>query len=987
MDSNSQREQSLFEAALDLPDEAARRAFLDQACKGDAALRERIERLISLSKNADIFFTGCDPALKAAAADADAGQIPSASQSVLNMEARLSSRIGPYKLLEKIGEGGYGIVYMAEQERPVRRRVALKIIKLGMDTKLVIARFEAERQALALMDHPNIARVLDAGATETGRPYFVMELVYGVQITKFCDQNRLGMAQRLELFIQVCLAVQHAHQKGIIHRDLKPSNILVTMRDSVPVPKVIDFGIAKATGQSLTDKTLFTGYAQLLGTPAYMSPEQMEFSTLNLDTRSDIYSLGVLLYELLVGCTPFDTTALLKSGLDELKRTVREQEPLSPSAKLKTLGNDEITKTARMRQVEPPHLLHQLHGDLDWIVMKCLEKDRTRRYDTVNLLAMDLNRYMQQQPVLARPPSQWYRLQKFTVRHRLAILFGVAVSVTLILATVVSTYLFFNEREARHSEETLRRAAEAQEKASHIALLVTQRRFDEADRRLGDIPMNKPSIEAAAELRALGEWHVANGRWREAAERFASLAKVDQLDDSDTFSADRLDLAAALLMTDDRAGYENFRRNALTGLASGKTGSDCWIFKAVLALPCNTNMLEVLGPAAEDPENRFHFSKRGPLPPGGPEWSQALGLFEYRRGRYPQSLDWCSESELNPVFDASRFANTAFVQALSQWQSGDYKLAVVSWTSGYELLQAESRYLNLSLGRSHLFPGPFAPEDLTGHWYDWVFSKYLMRECDDMLTQYERSIKPTSTATPTPDEFEILRALGNWHCICGEWASARNCFERVIAAKESDENQASEDYFYYALALANLRDNAALAGCRDAALLRFENANDESIALNVVKTCLLCPGGRVAPAALDHFVQVLDRSVANDSPLKHGIVTEASWDLLALGLSEYRNGDYSKAIEHCRVSLDTSTYMAIPAATDEAVIAMCLHKLGNESAARSQLDDAISTGESGIDRGFDSWNWREWAFYRLLLHEAKISIHLAPSSASDSKAQ
>ena len=298
--------------------------------------------------------------------------------------------IGPYKLLQKLGEGGYGVVYMAEQEQPIRRRVALKIIKLGMDTKNVIARFEAERQALALMDHPNIARVLDAGATETGRPYFVMELVYGVKITDYCDQNRVSMQERLELFIQVCNAVQHAHQKGIIHRDLKPSNIMVTMHDGVPVPKVIDFGIAKATEQRLTDKTLFTSYAQLMGTPAYMSPEQMELSGLNLDTRSDIYSLGVLLYELLTGHTPFDTADLLKLGVDELRRTVCEQEPLSPSAKLQTLNNEELTKTARRRHIEPPRLLSQLRGDLDWIVLKCLEKDRTRRYETANGLAMDI---------------------------------------------------------------------------------------------------------------------------------------------------------------------------------------------------------------------------------------------------------------------------------------------------------------------------------------------------------------------------------------------------------------------------------------------------------------------------------------------------------------------------------------------------------------------------------------------------------------------
>ena len=410
MSTSVPREKAVFCQAVEITDPEERRQFLDQACGTDKALREQVEGLLVLSKSSDDFFNECAPALEAAPADAD--QALSAAESSLEAEVPEASRIGPYKLLQKLGEGGCGVVYMAEQEQPIRRRVALKIIKFGMDTRNVIARFEAERQALALMEHPNIARVLDAGATETGRPYFVMELVYGVKITEYCDQNRMGMQERLELFIQVCNAVQHAHQKGIIHRDLKPSNIMVTMHDGVPVPKVIDFGIAKATEQRLTDKTLFTSYAQLMGTPAYMSPEQMELSGLNLDTRSDIYSLGVLLYELLTGRTPFDTTDLLKLGVDELRRTVREQEPLSPSAKLQTLNNEELTKTARMRRIEPPRLLSQLHGDLDWIVLKCLEKDRTRRYATANALAMDIERYLHEEAVLARPPSQLYRLHK-----------------------------------------------------------------------------------------------------------------------------------------------------------------------------------------------------------------------------------------------------------------------------------------------------------------------------------------------------------------------------------------------------------------------------------------------------------------------------------------------------------------------------------------------------------------------------------------------
>ena len=354
-------------------------------------------------------------------------------------EDQVGSKIDRYKLLEQLGEGGFGIVWAAQQLEPVNRRVAIKIIKPGMDTKQVVARLEAERQALAMMDHPNIAKVFDAGTTVSGRPYFVMDLIRGVSITQYCDREKLSTEDRVQLFIKTCEAVQHAHQKGIIHRDIKPSNVLVTLQDGVPVPKVIDFGIAKATHNQLTDKTVYTQMRQFVGSPVYMSPEQMEMGGLDIDTRSDIYSLGILLYELLAGQTPFDPKELLAVGLDEMRRVIREQEPQRPSSKVSTLCKaEQSTTTANRRISSAPKLASRLAGDLDWIVLKCLEKDRTRRYDTAKGLANDLERHLKSEPVSAQPPSKLYRLQKMWQRNRGAMTAAVLVVAALILGTGVA---------------------------------------------------------------------------------------------------------------------------------------------------------------------------------------------------------------------------------------------------------------------------------------------------------------------------------------------------------------------------------------------------------------------------------------------------------------------------------------------------------------------------------------------------------------------
>ena len=444
-------EKTIFIAARQLPPED-RAVYLNQACGDNELLRRRIEALLNASEQSGAFLeVSAAPALR---------RPPAAS---IPLAEKPGDKVGRYKLLQQIGEGGCGVVYMAEQEEPVRRRVALKIIKLGMDTKSVIARFEAERQALAMMDHPNIAKVFDAGATETGRPYFVMELVRGVKITDYCDEQKLSTRERLDLFIQVCHAIQHAHQKGIIHRDIKPSNILVTMQDCVPVPKVIDFGIVKATGgQALTDKTVFTAFEQFIGTPAYMSPEQAMMTSQDIDTRSDIYALGVLLYELLTGKTPFDAKELLAIGLDELRRTICEKEPDRPSTRLSTLSGDELDTTAQRHSLGAPKLVSELRGDLDCVVMKALEKDRARRYETANGLARDVQRFLNNEPVVARPPSKLYEFQKTVRRHKFGFAAGAIVASALFAGILVSSWYAVRSARAERVAENERRQAEAE---------------------------------------------------------------------------------------------------------------------------------------------------------------------------------------------------------------------------------------------------------------------------------------------------------------------------------------------------------------------------------------------------------------------------------------------------------------------------------------------------------------------------------------------
>ncbi len=494
------RAEATFNSALDRP-AAEREAYVTDVCGDDAKLQARVRELLAAHERAQGFMPD------------DAPLSPEVEAELARLKPEEGGEeIGPYKLREQIGEGGFGTVWVADQEMPVRRRVALKIIKMGMDTKEVIARFEQERQALAMMDHPNIAKVLDAGATQNGRPYFVMELVRGLTITEYCDQKHFSTAERIELFITVCQAVQHAHQKGIIHRDLKPSNILVTVNDGKAVPKIIDFGVAKATQGRLARATVYTQFQQMIGTPLYMSPEQAELTSLDIDTRSDIYSLGVLLYELLTGHTPIEQETLARVGLDEIRRIIREVDPPRPSLRLKTLDGAEMTTAAQRRNTEPTKLPGTLRGDLDWIVMKCLEKDRGRRYDTANSLAVDLQRHLNNEVVGARPPTAMYLLGKLVRRNKLAVIAAAAVAVALLVGAVIATWQAVEATKARQAETEQRIAAQnAQSRA-------------EAEKKIAESQKERADAEkqrAEAQLKR-AEWLVYSGKLMLAQTDFES---------------------------------------------------------------------------------------------------------------------------------------------------------------------------------------------------------------------------------------------------------------------------------------------------------------------------------------------------------------------------------------------------------------------------------------------------------------------------------
>jgi serine/threonine protein kinase len=713
-------EQALFDAALELSDPGLRAAFLDKTCAGAPALRARLDALLSAHSEAAAFFDFTPPVPDTP--PTVSGPAPVSPDATLDLNETLLGtdplRIGRYRILQRLGEGGCGVVYLAEQDEPVRRQVALKIIRLGMDTERVIARFALERQALAMMNHPHIARVFDAGATDAGRPFFAMELVGGARITAYCDTQKLSVRERLELFIHVCMAVQHAHQKGILHRDLKPSNVLVTLQDGAAVPKVIDFGVAKAvSSQPGDDSTLAP--EQFIGTPAYMSPEQAEPGRQDVDTRTDIYSLGALLYELLAGRPPFDSKKLVESGLDVLRRTLREVDPPAPSALLRGLPPGELATLASRCRSTPAAMLATLRRDLDWIVMHALEKERHRRYVTVQGLVLDLRRYLDDEPVSVRPPSMLYQWGKLVRKHR-----GVFIAGGLVLATLVgglgaSTWLYLRERAALREQTRLRAVAEDAEKISNAVFLIRDNRMEEANALLAAVrhPPDRPSFEGLTAYRTIGTWLAVQQRWAEATDRFAVVERVGRLDSWKEVTLDHQSFGVALLMSGDLAGYEIFRHDHAERFADEENADAVGrVLKLCLLRPADTSLQHRLHPLGERVERWF-----GTLAPNNRGWaSLPVSLRRYRQGDILGARQAAETSYNERLHTSALTASKRVLLALCALRQGHPDAAA-------PLLETARADIAAKFTK-----GLAEGSGTDGYWYDWAFAKLLLNEAEEL---------------------------------------------------------------------------------------------------------------------------------------------------------------------------------------------------------------------------------------------------------------
>jgi serine/threonine protein kinase/tetratricopeptide (TPR) repeat protein len=960
--------------------------YVAEACGADADLKQQVRRLLQVHREAGSFLDRPAAAVTVTGAFASA---PWEQVGEGNPRECAGTVIGPYKLLQQIGEGGMGTVFMAEQTTPVQRKVALKVVNPGMDSRQIIARFEAERQALAMMDHVNIARVLDAGATRAGRPYFVMELVHGVPITKYCDDNCLTPRQRLELFVPVCQAIQHAHQKGIIHRDIKPSNVMITLYDGKPVPKVIDFGVAKATEQPLTERTLFTLYGTMVGTLEYMSPEQAELSALGVDTRSDIYSLGVLLYELLTGSTPLSRKRLTEAAYSEILHMIKEEEPPKPSARLSDSG-DALASISARRHMEPAKLTRVIHGELDWIVMKTLEKDRNRRYATVNDFAADVQRYLNDEPVQACPASTWYRFRKLARRNKAALVAAAVTTLGVIAAVVglaVSNALIRQEQArtrnqkesadkfqqlAQYRAEEIQRGLERLKSANTLLdrgrMFVAAHNWDDAYAAFTKAIQLRPDHVSLWQER--GEMHTRLGLWDLAA---ADIARETELRAPET-TWTSYQHAILRSSVGDREGYNQTCRR----MRARFRGTTNELFARDVVRAC------VLGPAADvDLDQLVELAQSiAACGPGDACPLYILGIAHYRAGQYEEAGRRLRESmAIGPGWAAWRInypvlamAHHRLGQAAEARKAlNEAAVAIDQWTG--EPYQSGTGW-NLGAEPSWAIP-----------WWDWLECQLYFREAKVLIdgappaddprlhVVRARAFAALRWSEKAGEEYDAalklhlqdprvrVEAHRNWGYRC---TGLRQWREAAAEFAKASELQPEDSYLWRYRAVAHFAagDAEAYRQTCAAMLERFEKTEDRTAAGNVLLACVL------RQDALPRMDRLLSLTRVAD-PIWH-------WGTWARGAALYRAGQYDQSVRCFEIEAKTFRRRA----WEWCFLCMAHHRLGHADEARHCLAEAARWIDEANRHEGDDWSgtqaawggWHDPVVSQLLFREAETLL-------------